>query len=53
VLRVPTKNHAKTMREVCLDDKKFADNWLATGVEQPPNCIGSQRKGSDLKIATG
>ena len=39
VLRVPTK----TMREVCLDNKKLAAKRLSTGVRKPPNCIGSQR----------
>jgi hypothetical protein len=43
--RVQTKNHAKTMREeVCLDDKKLANNWLATGVEQPPNSSAADEK---------
>jgi hypothetical protein len=45
VLRVPTK----TMREVCLDNKKLAANRLSTGVRQPPNCIGSQRDGLRLE----
>lgn len=48
--RVAAKSK-KHEREVCLDDKNFADNWLATGSSNLRTASAANEKASDLKIA--